>query len=48
MLDRLCKGGFPHDYAFIDDDDEHIIIDSDDDAFIDPGAFIEPDDVGYY
>ena len=31
MLERLRKGGLPHD-----------------DAFIDPGAFIEPDDPDYY
>ena len=44
MLDRLCRGGLPHDDAFINDDDEHVIIDSDDDdAFIDPEAFIELD-----
>ena len=49
MLDRLHKGGLPHDDAFINDDDEHVIIDSDDDdLFIDPGAFIEPDDPDYY
>lgn len=48
MLDRLRKGGLPHDDAFINDDDEHVITDSDDDAFIDPGAFIEPDDPDYY
>ena len=43
MLDRLRKGGLPHDDAFINDDDEHVTTDSDDDAFIDPEAFIEPD-----
>ena len=44
MLDRLHKGGLPHDDAFVNDDDEHVIIDSDDhDAFIDPEAFIELD-----
>ena len=49
MLDRLRKGGLPHDDAFINDDDEHIITDSDDDdAFIDPGAFIEPNNPDYY
>ena len=48
MLDRLRKGGLPHDDAFINDDDEHVITDSDDDAFIDPGEFIEPDDPDYY
>ena len=49
MLDRLRRGGLPHDDAFINDDDEHVITDSDDDdAFIDPGAFIEPDDPDYY
>ena len=48
MLDRLCKGGLQHDDAFINDD-EHVITDSDDDdAFIDLGAFIEPDDPDYY
>ena len=45
MLVRLCKGGIPHVDAFIEDDDEHIITDSDDDdAFIDPGAFIDDED----
>ena len=46
MLDRLHKGGLPHDDAFINDDDnEHVITDSDDDdAFIDPGAFIDDED----
>ena len=35
MLERLRKGGLPHDDAFInDDDDENVITDSDDDAFI--------------
>ena len=51
MLNRLRRGGLPHDDdAFInDDDDEHVIIDSDhDDTFIDPGAFIEPDNLDYY
>ena len=49
ILDRLRKGVLPHDDAFINDDDEHVITDSDDDAaFIDPGAFIEPDDQDYY
>ena len=49
MLDRLRKGGLPHVDAFIADDDEHVITDSDDDdAFIDLGAFIEPDDPDYY
>ena len=50
MLDRLRKGGLPHDDdAFInDDDDELVITDSDDDdAFIDPGAFIEHGDIDY-
>ena len=43
MLDRLRRGGLPHDDdAFINDDDEHVDSD-DDDAFIDPDAFIEPD-----
>ena len=45
MLDRLRKGGLPHVDAFIDDDDEHVITDSDDDdAFIDPGAYIDDED----
>ena len=49
MLERLRKGGLPHDDAFINDDDEHVITDSDDDdAFIDPGAFIKPDNPDYY
>ena len=49
MLDRLRRGGLPHDDAFINDDDEHDITDSDDDdPFIDPGAFIEPDDPDYH
>ena len=49
MLERLRKGGLPHDDAFINDDDEHVITDSDDDdAFIDPEAFIEPDNPDYY
>ena len=40
MLERLRKGGLPHDDAFInDDDDEHVITDSDDDD-----AFINDDD----
>ena len=39
MLERLRKGGFPHDDAFINDDDEHVIIDSDDDD-----GFINDDD----
>ena len=48
MLDRLRRGGLPHDDAFINDD-EHVITDSDDDdAFSDPGAFIELDDPDYY
>ena len=35
MLERLRKGGLPHDDAFINDDDEHVITCSDDDdAFI--------------
>ena len=47
MLDRLRKGGLPHVDAA--EPDEHFIDDSDDDdAFIDPGAFIEPDDPDYY
>ena len=49
MLDRLHRGVLPHDDAFINDDDEHVITDSDnDDAFIDPEAFIEPDNPDYY
>ena len=45
MLDRLRNGGLPHVDAFIDDDDEHVITDSDDDdAFIDPEAYIDDDD----
>ena len=48
MRDRLRKDGLPHDDAFINDD-EHVITDSvDDEAFIHPGAFIEPDDPDYY
>ena len=43
MPDRLHRGGLPHDDAFINDDDEHVITDSDDDD-----AFIEPDDPDYY
>ena len=39
MLERLRKGGLPHDDAFINDDDEHVITDSDDDD-----AFINDDD----
>ena len=43
MLDRSCKGGLPHDDAFINDDDEHVITDSDDDdAFIDPEHLLNP------
>ena len=49
MLERLRRGGLPHDDVFINDDDEHVITDSDDDdTFIDPGAFIELDDPDYY
>ena len=49
MLDKLRRGGLPHDDAFINDDDEHVITDSDDDdAFIDPEAFIEPNNPDYY
>ena len=49
ILDRLRRGRLPHDDAFINDDDEHVITDSDDDdAFIDPRAFIEPDEPDYY
>jgi hypothetical protein len=44
MLDRLHKGGLPHVDGFIDDDDEHVITDSDDDAFFDPGAYIDDED----
>ena len=45
ILDRLRRGGLPRDDdAFINDDDEHVITSiDDDDAFIDPEAFIEPD-----
>ena len=39
MLERLRKGGLPNDDAFINDDDEHVITDSDDDD-----AFINDDD----
>ena len=39
MLEWLRKGGLPHDDAFINDDDEHVITDSDDDD-----AFINDDD----
>ena len=39
MLDRLRRGGLPHDDAFINDDDEHVIADSDDDD-----GFINDDD----
>ena len=31
MLEWLRKGGLPHDDAFINDDDEHVITNSDDD-----------------
>ena len=48
MLERLRKGGLPHDDAFINDDDEHVITDIDDDAVIDPRVFIELDDPDYY
>ena len=41
MLERLRKGGLPHVDAFIDDDDEHVTDSDDDDAFIDPGAYID-------
>ena len=45
MLDRLHKGGLPHVDAT--EPDEHVIRDSDDDdAFIDPGAYIN--DQHYY
>ena len=43
MLDRLRRGGLPHDDAFINDDDEHAITNSDDDD-----ASIEPDNPDYY
>src|SRR3990170_3268120 len=47
MLDQLRKGDLPHIDAA--EPDEHFIHDNDDDdAFIDPGAFIEPDDPDYY
>ena len=39
LLERLRKGDLPHDDAFINDDDEHVITDSDDDD-----AFINDDD----
>ena len=39
MLQWLRKGGLLHDDAFINDDDEHVITDSDDDD-----AFINDDD----
>ena len=39
MLEWLHKGGLPHDDAFINDDVEHVITDSDDDD-----AFINDDD----
>jgi len=43
MLDRLHKGGLPHVDAA--EPDEHVIQDSDDDdAFIDPGAYIDDQD----
>ena len=41
MLERLCKGGLPHVDAFINDDDELITDSDDDDAFNDPGAYID-------
>ena len=45
MLDRLHKGGLPHVDAA--EPDKHVIHDSDDDdAFIDPQAYI--DDQDYY
>lgn len=45
MFDRLRKGGLPHVDAFIDDDNEHVITDSDDDdACINPMAFIDDED----
>ena len=46
MLDRLHAGGLPDVDEFIDDDDdEHVITNSDeDDAFIDPEAYIYDDD----
>ena len=43
MLERLRKGGLPHDDAFINDDDEHVIADSDDDDY----AFIDDSDRDY-
>ena len=47
MLNRLHKGGLPDVDAA--KPNEHFIHDSDDDdAFIDPGAFIEPGDQDYY
>ena len=44
MLDHLHKGGLPHVDAA--EPNEHVIHDSDDDAFIYPGAYI--DDQDYY
>ena len=46
MLDRLHAGGLLDVDEFIDDDDdEHVITDSDeDDAFIDPEAYTDDDD----
>ena len=41
MLEQLCKGGLPHVDAFINDDDELITDSDDDDAFNDPGAYID-------
>ena len=47
MLDRFLKGGLPHVDAA--EPDEHFIDGSnDDDAFINPRAFIEPDNQYYY
>ena len=47
LLDQLHQGGLPHVDAA--EADKHVIDDSDDDdAFIDPEAFIEPDNPDYY
>ena len=41
MLERLRNGGLPHVDAFIDDDEEHVTNSDDDDAFNDPGVYID-------
>ena len=33
MLERLREGGLPHDDLFINDDDEHVLTDSDSQVF---------------